>query len=319
MKTTTSKIVRGAIHSSIALAAVFLVVYFFRAQFIKNWNGLRGVRLDPHIPLLALSLICIALSYLIMTAMWRRAANRLASGRPFSFTQSIGMVNTSQLTKYIPGKVWGYAMQMALVDRNSLPIPAVLYVNLLLALTNSFIALIVGGMYLCVSSALMPRSLAIAATSASFVLYVFFLLFNGRFFSILLGISQRVFRRTITAYDLGLPEMLRQQAMGVAASIVLGISALMCCRGLGFSVSLPVAWSVCAGFLFADTIGFLAFFVPGGIGVREGLFFILLNEYGAGPLALILPIAMRLISMIVDASLGLLGIIYLRKYVKDKA
>jgi uncharacterized membrane protein YbhN (UPF0104 family) len=76
---------------------------------------------------------------------------------------------------------------------------------------------------------------------------------------------------------------------------------------------------VCAGFLFSDTVGFLAFFVPGGIGVREGLFYLVLSEYGAGALALILPIAMRLMSMLVDALLGLLGLVYLRKYMNEGA
>jgi uncharacterized membrane protein YbhN (UPF0104 family) len=91
---------------------------------------------------------------------------------------------------------------------------------------------------------------------------------------------------------------------------------VLCSRGIGFDTSLQVGWSVFAGFVLSDTVGFLAFIVPGGIGVREGLFYLTLREHGAGPIALILPIAMRLMSMLADALLGLLGLIFLRKYVK---
>ena len=81
------------------------------------------------------------------------------------------------------------------------------------------------------------------------------------------------------------------------------------------------SWSthVISGFLFSDTVGFLAFLVPGGVGVRESLFYLVLQERGGQSFALILPIVMRLMSMLVDALLGLLGLVYLRTYMKETA
>jgi len=298
---------------------VALVVYFFRNQFIKNWEQLRNARFSLNYGFLVLSFVCILFSYLVITAMWRNGMNFLSTARKFSFTESIGMVNTTQLTKYIPGKVWGYAMQMALVDRSSLPVSAVLYVNILLALTNSFLALTVGGLYFCLSSLLITRSVAIIATAALILAYVFFLLFNGRFFTLLIRFSELILKRKIISYQIGRSEMARLQVLSLISTLAFGLSAVLCSWGIGFRTSPQVAWSVCAGFLFSDTVGFLAFFVPGGIGVREGLFYLVLSEYGAGALALILPIAMRLMSMLVDALLGLLGLVYLRKYMNEGA
>ncbi len=319
MKIRISRKARNIAQSLAAILVVALVVYFFRSQFIKNWDQLRNARFSINYLFLALSLICMLLSYMVVTAMWRRGVNLLATGRRFSFTESVGMVNTTQLTKYIPGKVWGYAMQMVLVDRGSVPVSAVLYINLLLALTNSFIALIAGGLYFCLSSLLVPRSISITATAALLLVYVFFLLFNGRFFILLVRVSERILKRRIISYEIGLPDMMRLQVLSLISSIAFGLSAVLCTQGIGFVTSFRVGWSVFAGFLFSDTVGFLAFFVPGGIGVREGLFYLTLREHGAGPLALILPIALRLMSMLVDALLGLLGLIYLRKYMKKGA
>ncbi|MGD0727021.1 MAG: lysylphosphatidylglycerol synthase domain-containing protein [Spirochaetia bacterium] len=319
MKIRISRNARNIAQSLAAILVVALVVYFFRNQFIKNWDQLRNAHFSINYLFLALSLICMLLSYIVVTAMWRRGVNLLATGRRFSFTESVGMVNTTQLTKYIPGKVWGYAMQMILVDRGSVPVSAVLYINLLLALTNSFIALIAGGLYFCLSSLLVPRSISITATAALLLVYVFFLLFNGRFFILLVRVSERILKRRIVSYEIGLPDMMRLQVLSLISSIAFGFSAVLCTQGIGFATSFQVGWSVFAGFLFSDTVGFLAFFVPGGIGVREGLFYLTLRERGAGPLALILPIALRLMSMLVDALLGLLGLIYLRKYMKKGA
>ena len=80
-----------------------------------------------------------------------------------------------------------------------------------------------------------------------------------------------------------------------------------------------LAYSAVSGFLFSDAAGFLMFFVPGGIGVREGLLYLVLKEAGAESIALILPIALRLTSMLVDAILGLIGLVYLNNYKKKDA
>jgi uncharacterized membrane protein YbhN (UPF0104 family) len=313
MKMQINRTVRNVVQTLFAVLAVALVAYFFSGQFSKNWDQLRNSRFSIDYPFLALSLVCLVLSYLIVTAMWRDGVNLLAAGRKFFFTESIGMVNTTQLTKYIPGKVWGYAMQIALVSRRSLPVSAVLYVNILIAVTNSFIALLAGGLYFCLSSFLVPKSVSIAAAATLLLVYVSFLLFNGRFFTLLIRVSERILKRKIVSYEIGLPEIMRIQLLSLISAIFSGISAVFCCRGIGFDVSLQTGWSMFAAF------GFLAFVVPGGIGIREGLFYLILREHGIEALALILPLAMRLMSMLVDAMLGLLGLVYLRKYVKEGA
>jgi len=315
----TSKTFRQVLQIGVAVLVVGLVAYFFRRQFAQNWSQFRHheIRLAPG--LLAASLGSLIFSYLVSTAMWRLAANRLATGRAFTFLESVGMVNTTQLTKYIPGKIWGYAMQMALVDRRSLSISSILYVNVLVTLTNSFLAVIAGGVYLTFSSRLIPLPLAVIATLGVLALYFFFLVLNGRFFAVLLKISSRVLRRRIEFFQLPPRCLAALQLLGLASAAAFGLSAVLGAEGTGFAMTASLAWPVAAGFLLADTIGFLAFFVPGGIGVREGLLYLLLSELGAGSIALVLPIVMRLVSMATDALLGLTGLVTLRSYVKERA
>jgi glycosyltransferase 2 family protein len=312
-----SRRARTVLQASAALLIVAAVVFFFRAQFVKNWEQVRNVHFKIDYLLLLLSLACTAASYLVNTAAWRYGINLFSTSRPFSFTQSIGMVNATQLTKYIPGKVWGYAMQATLVDRQEFPVSTILYINIFLALSSAFICLLVGGVYLVFSSLLLPRLVLILVTAAVLLIYIFFLAFNSSFFSFLTRILGRILKKSINFRRITFGQTMRMQLLSLASSAALGLSALFCAAGVGFSMDGRLAYSVFSGFLVSDTIGFLAFLVPGGIGIREGLFYLLLREHGGESLALILPIVMRLLSMCVDATLGVVGLVYLRKYVKE--
>jgi glycosyltransferase 2 family protein len=312
-----SRRARTVLQASAALLIVAAVVFFFRAQFVKNWEQVRNVHFKIDYLLLLLSLACTAGSYLFNTAAWRYGINLFSTRRPFSFTQSIGMVNATQLTKYIPGKVWGYAMQATLVDRQEFPVSTILYINIFLALSSAFICLLVGGVYLVFSSLLLPRLVLALVTAAVLLIYIFFLAFNGSFFTFLTKILGRILKKAINFRRITFGQTMLMQLLSLASSAALGMSALICAAGVGFSMDGRLAYSIFSGFLVSDTIGFLAFLVPGGIGIREGLFYLLLREHGGESLALILPIVMRLLSMCVDAALGVLGLVYLRKYVKE--
>ena len=65
--------------------------------------------------------------------------------------------------------------------------------------------------------------------------------------------------------------------------------------------------------MLSDVIGFLTVIVPGGLGVREGVMYFILKGDTPKTLSLILPIASRIISMLVDVTLGTIGIVLLKK------
>ncbi len=73
-------------------------------------------------------------------------------------------------------------------------------------------------------------------------------------------------------------------------------------RRLGLTISLAAA---------AATIGYLALFAPGGLGVREGVLLVILSGW-IGPPAAIVAVAMRLTQTIVEATLATIGLLALR-------
>ena len=311
-----TKTTRTILQAGSAIAVIGIVALFFEREFARNWAQLKAVQLNIHYSFFALSVFCLVFSYLLTTYTWRYGVNQHAKNRRFTFTESMGMVNTIQLTKYIPGKVWGYAMQLLLIDRNEFAMSVVLYVNIFLALTSVFIGLLLGGLYMILGSRLLPWILPLSATVALSLVYLFFMLFNSRFFVLVVRAFMAIFRRRVEFSEMDLRKVLRVQALSLVQNILVGMSALASCWGLGFEVPGSLAFCIVLGFIFADTVGYLVFVVPGGIGIREGLFYLLLKEHGGQSLALILPIALRMLSMAVDAVLGVIGLAYLMKYVR---
>jgi len=54
--------------------------------------------------------------------------------------------------------------------------------------------------------------------------------------------------------------------------------------------------------------GYLAFFTMGGLGIREGTMFFMLKQFSGVQAALILPVAARVLTIVVELLMGLLGV-----------
>src|SRR5271157_3942073 len=63
-RTSMSRTVRAFLQAFAALLIVGAVAFFFRAQFVKNWNQVRNVHFQIDYFLLLLALVCILAAYL---------------------------------------------------------------------------------------------------------------------------------------------------------------------------------------------------------------------------------------------------------------
>lgn len=307
---------REILEIALGVAVIALVAIFFAREFSKNWNTLASTSFELKFSLLLIAFLLIVLSYLVNTEAWRVCINLFAVDRKFSYAESVGMVNTTQLTKYIPGKVWGYAMQMLLVDKKSFSASVVLYVNVFLALTSLLISLIIGGAYIVAASLFIPRYLSIALMAVLLVVYFFFLLYNAKFFAIVVRVFEIVFKKSVKFCEIALRDIARLQLYSLTNLVLFGLAAIFCCMGLGLPVTPRLGIALAAAFVFADAIGFIMIFAPGGIGIRESILYLMLSAHGAEVVALVVPIALRITSMLVDVALGATGFAFLRKYVK---
>jgi len=301
----------------IASALVLLCVglFFFRA-FTHNWAEIRAHHFEFNYPLLALSFAAIAASYVPATYGWHVAVNSLSAVNKVTFAQSFATVNTSGLTRYVPGKVWNLALQMYWLTKLGISKSLVVYVNLINLFVGIVTEVILGLAYLLLSSDEIPLSTTLSLLAALLALDLCVIRFQSQILNFLITLINRVFKRDLPRSNVPARLMLRLHVIQFASCFLLGIGAYLLCLGLGYTLALREALLIMASLLLSEVGGILAVLAPGGLGVREGIMYAMLAGASTAAVSLILPLAVRVVTMAVDVLLGLIGLKLLRQFVK---
>jgi glycosyltransferase 2 family protein len=291
--------IKPALSALIVLCAGF---FFFRA-FQRNWADIQAheFRIAPFY-LLASALSLLA-ACLLATFAWYTAINAL-SGSKIGFRQSVAAVNASGLTKYIPGKVWSYALQLYWLDGLGFSKALIVYVNLVNLLLSLGMSLMLGLACLLFTHGELPLRPVAYALAALLVLDVCCVLFNRPLLKALFSLTNRVFKRNLSYFEVTKGLLLELHLIQLLAAIASGLGAYLFCFSIGYDVELERALLVVGSSLVAEVVGFLAIIVPGGLGVRETLMYAMLGGKATGSLALVMPVASRMLNMFVDVLLG---------------
>lgn len=307
---------RAALKPALSLLIVASAVFFFARAFRNNWAAVsaHSFRLDG--PLLFIAFVATVLTLLLATYAWHISINSFLTGDKITFSQSMAAVNSSGLTKYIPGKVWSYALQLYWLADLGLSKSVVVYVNLLNLLVSMITALLLGLACLVFSSTKLPLAVSLAPFCVLLLFDVVWVKFDAALLDGVVSVVNRIFKKNITF--LGVPGHLlfRLHLVHGAANGVSGCSAYLLCRAMNYHLEPRATLLVVAATLVSDVIGFLAFLVPGGIGVREGMMYMMLDGTSTGPLALLLPLVSRVVSMVADIGVGVVALKLLRGFLR---
>jgi hypothetical protein len=279
-----------------ALAGLAIVVLAARA-LMRNWAELRSQPLEWRIEpgWLLLSAVVVWLMYAALIVAWRTML--LGWGQRLDGWTAARIWTVSSLGKYLPGKVWAVA-GMALMAQRAGIAPW--------AATGSAVVLQVLAIGTGAAVAGLTGRVAIEAahpgSGAALGLLV-----AGAIAGVALLLWPPFLRRLLR---LAAPEAETARApaaTGIVVGIVVnliawvgyGVALWLLARGLLPGLGLRPALAV-AVFTASYLAGFLALFAPGGIGVREGLFILMLQ----GPLgigaATALALASRLLLTITE-------------------
>ena len=267
------------------------ILWFAGRSLLRNWHELEAQplawRVDPVRIILA-ALVVWAMYALLVTA-WRLLLT--GWGERLDGWTAARIWTVSNLGKYLPGKVWAIA-GMALMARQAGVSPA--------AATGSAVILqaVSIGSGAAVAAFTGAAALERARPGATAALW---LLLAGAVGGVALLFWPPVLRRLLRvaapeAEGRGAPP-LTAILYGVAANILAwvgyGLALWLLARGLlpGAGLELRAAIAV---FTASYLAGFLALIAPGGLGVREGLFILMLQ----GPLGIAAATALALASRV---------------------
>jgi glycosyltransferase 2 family protein len=264
----------------VALGLVGLAIVAFAARsLVRNWEALRSQPLDWRVEpgWLALSALVVWAMYVVLILAWRGV---LAGwGQRLDGWTAGGIWTVSSLGKYLPGKVWAVAGMALLAQRAGVPPWAA---------TGS--AVVMQGLAIgtgAVVAGLTGREAIEAAHPGARA--VLALLVAGSVAAVALLLWPPFLRRLLRllapdAEARGAPAA-AGIGFGIAANLLAwmgyGLALWLLARGLLPAAGLDPLLAV-AVFTASYLAGFLALFAPGGLGVREALFILMLQ----GPLGI---------------------------------
>lgn len=283
--------VRFLLNSRIVSIVLFLLVLLAVALFIhKSFREISDIDLSVLSPvsvIIALLLISLAycnrfLFWTVLTSSFGLKASGIVASRAFFL---------SLLGRYIPGKAGLFLFRMRAYRSGSRRmVGAALVTEYISTLLAACILVIAGTMFIPESDPLLTRWIPIGMLAA------LMLIFNPsvlkRLINFLLKVSGRASVEVFPS-----PKALAAVTGGYVLTGMLHGFALYTLLGVFAPVSFDMYPMITGAYYMAGLIGMFAFFAPGGLGVREGVLFLLLPIFVDAQSVVVSAVLMRLITL----------------------
>ncbi len=281
---------------------VAVVLALVANALAHNWSAFRAAPVvGPLRPgWLAVSFACLAIVSLLQVQSWRW----MIAGwdREPSFRAAARVWFLSNLGRYVPGKVWTVAGMLVLAEQEGIPRWA--------AGASAFAVQALGlGTAAAVVAAAVPEAyspLRLIAAAALAVATIGLLVWPG-------GLPRlgRLLGAAAEWRALPVGTVLLSATLTAGSWLAYGAAFWTLARALGM-VTLPLLAAE-GVFALGYVLGLLAIFAPGGLGVREAIFFSLLTPFTGSGSAITLSIASRLELILAEVAAGLLVMAFARR------
>ena len=294
---------------SLGIFIAGILLFFLIKPFIQAHTQLEGTTFQIHWGWLAVSFGCILIYRSFYVWPFIMLLRHISDQDDISFRNTFTLFHLANITRYLPGRIWGVLRLLSLSHRFGLSKTAVggsltLHVGIETAL-GGLIA-----MSLLFSSQMQNTTFGILEKISGHTLFLT-LAILGIVTGILLltpKVSANARHALKTLRDIEQPFCQKSfwcsplnthgdQAVGILAGHLL----LWICQGLAFYLFVrslvPVAWTdasiLTACYAFAWIVGFLSFLTPSGLGIREGVLGLLLTNYISVPQATLVALLCR--------------------------
>ena len=293
---------------------ILLIGYFYSVEVRKNWTTLQDFKFVINIYYLTISLFLYLLSYLLETYIWQVCINKHLGRHELNFSQSIAVVNASGLLKYLPGRVWTYTAQILWLKKYGVSRPVILYVNLICMIGSVTVSLYLGLIYIALYTTLMRSATIVLTLSVLILINIGYIKWNSLVINKFIGLAGKLLNKEIEPLHDSKILIVFIQGIYICSWFLMGIGSYFLAKGIGLNILFAHMFAVLASMCLSWMAGYFAVIVPGGIGVREGIMLLMLQNIVTAQTALIFPILSRLLYMIAEVFLGILAILIGIKY-----
>ena len=291
-----------------------MLIVFAGRELARQWEdvapALRGVRLDWW-RILASGAVVVA-TYLILVEAWRATLRVWSESLPFGTSARIWFV--SNLGKYIPGKVWQIAAMGAMAQKSGVSAAAAIGSSLVVNLVSiiagfAVIALTAAGK---VGAAVSQSSNAQGDTAELVVIAIAVLGGVGLLLTPVVVPRLAMLAGRISGRAIAIPRVPARaiwvaSASTIASWLLYGIAFSLFAHGVSPRAT-GNASSYIAVYTGSYLAGYLALFVPGGVGVREAVLVLAMPRFNLASAAdaAVIAITSRLWLTVLEILPGLL-------------
>ncbi|MFT6409190.1 MAG: hypothetical protein ACJAQ6_002615 [Arenicella sp.] len=296
-----------ALINALILIALLTIAYSFATQ-----AKISEIEIELSLAqLTALCLLSITL-LLISSLAWKNLLSTRSSHVSYLF--ALEQTSMMLISKYIPGKVWAIFLRAAMAKRLGFSSQQIISLSVLEQLLSMYVSTI-GGSILILS--FYYPCVAIVSAAVFFALgYPLFKLAYKLASMLLLAINRRGYLESLSLVDFNLlpKQYLIFSSLYIVLWLIIGLIISIFLSLITPSINLSELLLILGSYMISVTIGYVAFFAPGGIGVREGAFIAITSALITPALALKLSIIIRLWNTLYDLSAGLIGYLnYLKR------
>lgn len=266
------------------------VIFFFLAKNLySNWLKVRTYEWHVNYLLLTISFVVLLAVSIFMIVVWRHILGQLGAHLPFRKAFKIWFM--SSLGRYIPGKVW-QVMGMAYLTNKEGIAAEISITSAVLAQALSFIPGMMLGLFTVmffIPDIQLPWWIYLTLV----FIPVGIIIVYPPYLEKLVNLINRVLKRRMVHFTATFAGNLYTMFLYLCAWVVYGIAFFLFTRSITF-IDSSYIFSFFGIFAGAYIIGLIAVFVPGGLGVREGILAGLLSVFFPFPVAVAIAFGSRI-------------------------
>lgn len=283
-----------------------LIFVFILIQILTQFDYNSFSKIEFNIINLLLSMILLLISLIIQHTIWYLII--LNSNPQISYFQIMRIRIYAELGKYVPGRVALYGMLFNGLKRHGISVKLLTSYSIIEAAVSMISAVIVSFIALSFSGTIVP----VEIKYWSFVLLFVLLIFSyPKILSFIINIPLKLLKKEIIQIKISYYKIIAYLTLGSLTWSIYGVSFYFLMSSFA-DVGISKIWIITGSFALSSFFGFLAFFVPAGLGVREGILIFFLKDVFGNFISGITSLLSRLLLISGDLILATVVFLYQR-------
>jgi len=271
---------------------IFIIFFFLIKSLTANWNQVKSYSWELNYVYIFSSFPVVIFTYVLLVFIWKEILKK--SGYDLSFKKMFKVWFVSNLGRYIPGKVWQFLGFIYLLEKEGVPKSRSFFISILAQSLSVLSGLFISVLFLRYDfyERIFARSFWLSFLFFFFLLWVLVIIFYPKLLDWILNLVLRILKRESVSLNLKTKSILFYFSSYFVCWLLFGFAFWMLVMGI-IPVSFTSYFNLTGVFAGAFVLGFLAFFAPGGIGVREGIMVVFLSLYFPLPVATLISLLSR--------------------------